>query len=59
MHAASFTPTELTCLSTGVDDAGHDRRPTIPAHEVSGVVEALGNSTVDVAVGQAAYGLTD
>ena len=59
VHAASFTPTELTWPSTWVDHAGHDRRPTIPAHEVSGVVEALGYGTVGVAIGQAVYGLTD
>jgi NADPH:quinone reductase-like Zn-dependent oxidoreductase len=59
VHAASFTPTELTWPSTWVDHAGHDRRPTIPAHEVSGVVEALGYGTVGVAVAQAVYGLTD
>jgi NADPH:quinone reductase-like Zn-dependent oxidoreductase len=59
VYAASFTPTELTWSSTWVDHAGHDRRPTIPAHEVSGVVEALGYGTGGVAVGQAVYGLTD
>src|SRR5689334_10531480 len=59
VHAASFTPTELTWPSTWVDHAGHDRRPSIPAHEVSGVVEALGYGTIGVAVGQAVYGLTD
>ena len=59
VHAASFTPTELTWPSTWVDHAGHDRRPTIPAHEVSGVVEALGYGTVGVTVGQPVYGLTD
>src|SRR5437762_4144292 len=59
VHAASFTPTELTWPSTWVDHAGHDRRPTIPAHEVSGVVEALGYGTIGVAVGHAVYGLTD
>ena len=56
VYAASFTPTELAWPSTR---AGHDRRPTIPAHEVSGVVEALGYGAVGVAVGQAVYGLTD
>jgi len=59
VHAASFTPTELGWPSTWVDHAGRDRRPSIPAHEVSGVVEALGYGTVGVAVGQAVYGLTD
>src|SRR5919108_666984 len=42
-----------------VHRAGRDRRPSIPAHEVSGVVEALGYGTIGVAVGQAVYGLTD
>jgi NADPH:quinone reductase-like Zn-dependent oxidoreductase len=59
VHAASFTPTELTWPSTWVDHTGHDRCPTIPAHEVSGVVDALGYGTIGVAVGQAVYGLTD
>ena len=59
VHAASFTPTELSWPSTWVDHAGRDRRPSIPAHEVSGVVEALGYGTIGVAVGQAVYGLTD
>jgi NADPH:quinone reductase-like Zn-dependent oxidoreductase len=59
VHAASFTPTELTWPSTWVEHAGRDRRPTIPSHEVSGVVEALGYGTVGVSVGQAVYGLTD
>ena len=59
VHAASFTPTELTWEPTWVDHAGHDRRPVIPAHEVSGVVEALGYGAIGVAVGEAVYGLTD
>lgn len=42
VHAASFTPTELTWPSTWVDRLGHDRRPVIPGHEVSETVEALG-----------------
>ncbi len=57
--AASFTPTELTWPSTWVDRLGHDRRPVIPGHEVSGTVEALGWGTSGFAVGDAVYGLTD
>src|SRR3954468_18530991 len=57
--AASFTPTEMTWPSTWVDHAGKDRRPVIPAHEVSGVVTALGYGTTGVSVGDAVYGLTD
>jgi NADPH:quinone reductase-like Zn-dependent oxidoreductase len=57
--AASFTPDELTWPSTWVDRLGRDRRPVVPAHEVSGVVEALGSGTTGAAVGDAVYGLTD
>ena len=59
VHAASFTPTELTWPSTWVDRLGHDRRPVIPGHEVSGTVEALGWGTTGFGIGEAVYGLTD
>ncbi len=59
VHAASFTPTEMDWPSTWVDRAGKDRRPVIPAHEVSGVVTALGYGTTGFAIGDAVYGLTD
>ncbi len=59
VHAASFTPTELAWTSTWVDRLGHDRRPVIPGHEVSGTVESLGSGTTGFAVGDAVYGLTD
>jgi NADPH:quinone reductase-like Zn-dependent oxidoreductase len=59
VHAASFTPTELTWASTWVDRLAHDRRPVIPGHEVSGTVESLGFGTTGFAVRDAVYGLTD
>jgi NADPH:quinone reductase-like Zn-dependent oxidoreductase len=59
VHAASFTPTEMDWPSTWVDRAGKDRRPVIPAHEVSGVVTALGYGATGAAIGDAVYGLTD
>jgi NADPH:quinone reductase-like Zn-dependent oxidoreductase len=59
VHAASFTPTELDWPSTWVDRSGHDRRPVIPGHEVSGVVAALGFGTSGLAVGDEVYGVTD
>src|SRR4051795_4978665 len=59
VQAASFTPTELSWPSTWVDRSGHDRRPVIPGHEVSGMIEALGYGTSGLSVGQAVYGLTD
>jgi len=39
--------------------AGHRRTSIIPAHEVSGVVAALGFGTAGVAVGDEVFGLTD
>jgi NADPH:quinone reductase-like Zn-dependent oxidoreductase len=59
VHGASFTPTELMWPSTWVDRLGHDRRPVIPGHELSGTVEAMGWGTSGFAVGHAVYGLTD
>lgn len=59
VHALSFTPTELTWPSTWVDRRGKDRRPVIPAHEVSGVVMALGYGTTGMRIGDAVCGLAD
>jgi NADPH:quinone reductase-like Zn-dependent oxidoreductase len=59
VHAAGITPTELSWDETWVDRAGHDRVPTIPSHEVAGVVEALGDGATHVRVGDAVYGLVD
>jgi NADPH:quinone reductase-like Zn-dependent oxidoreductase len=59
VHAASFTPTELGWPSTWVDRLGHDRRPVVLGHEVSGTVAALGYGTTGLAVGDQVYGLTD
>src|SRR5262249_19267720 len=58
VHAASFTPTELTWpLQT--DRAGHGRGPIIPAHEGSGVVIALGYGTAGLSLGDEVDGLID
>jgi NADPH:quinone reductase-like Zn-dependent oxidoreductase len=59
VHAASFTPTETRWPCTWVDRSGRSRVPTIPSHEVSGVVESLGDGSFGVSVGQEVYGLTD
>lgn len=59
VHAASITPTELSWPSTWEDRAGRDRLPTIPSHEVAGVVAELGYGTTGVAIGTKVYGLTD
>ena len=59
VHAASFTPDELSWPGTWTDRAGRDRTPTIPGHEVSGVVAELGYGTTGLEVGQPDFGLTD
>ena len=59
VHAASFTPGELDWPGTWTDRAGRDRTPTIPGHELSGVVAELGYGTTGLTVGQRVFGLTD
>jgi NADPH:quinone reductase-like Zn-dependent oxidoreductase len=59
VHAASFTRGELDWPATWTDRAGHDRAPSIPGHEVSGVVARLGYGTTGLSVGQRAFGITD
>jgi len=45
--------------STWTDRLGHNRTPTIPGHELAGVVIALGYGTTGLSVGQRVFGLTD
>jgi NADPH:quinone reductase-like Zn-dependent oxidoreductase len=59
VHAAGFTPGELDWPGTWTDRAGRDRTPTIPGHEVSGVVEELAYGTTGLYVGQRVFGITD
>jgi NADPH:quinone reductase-like Zn-dependent oxidoreductase len=59
VHASGFVPTELTWPSTWTDRVGRDRTPTIPGHELAGVVTALGYGTTGLAVGQRVFGLAD
>jgi NADPH:quinone reductase-like Zn-dependent oxidoreductase len=59
VHAAAFTPGELDWPGTWVDRAGRDRAPTIPGHELSGVVAELGYGTTGLTVGQRVFGLAD
>ncbi|MET7727167.1 NADP-dependent oxidoreductase [Streptomyces mirabilis] len=58
-HASGFTPGELEWPSTWVDRLGRDRTPSIPGHEVAGVVSALGYGTRGLSVGQRVFGLAD
>ena len=59
IRAAGFVNTELTWPSTWTDRLGRDRTPTIPGHELAGIVTALGYGTTGLAVGQRVFGLTD
>ena len=59
VHAAGFTPGELDWSSTWVDRAGRDRTPSVPGHELSGVVVELGYGTTGLTVGQRVFGLSD
>jgi NADPH:quinone reductase-like Zn-dependent oxidoreductase len=59
VHASGFVPTELTWPSTWTDRVGRDRTPSIPGHELAGVVTALGYGTTGLSVGQRVFGLAD
>ena len=59
VHAAGFTPGELEWPATWTDRAGRDRTPSVPGHELSGVVVELGYGTTGLTVGQRVFGLTD
>lgn len=59
VHAAGFTPGELTWPGTWTDRAGHDRTPSVPGHDLSGVVTELGYGTTGLTVGQRVFGLAD
>jgi NADPH:quinone reductase-like Zn-dependent oxidoreductase len=59
VHASGFVPTELTWPSTWTDRSGRDRTPSIPGHELAGVVTALGYGTTGLSVGQRVFGLAD
>ncbi|GLZ13467.1 NADPH:quinone reductase [Actinomadura sp. NBRC 104425] len=59
VHAAGFTPGELDWPSTWCDRTGRDRTPSIPGHELSGVVVELGYGTTGLTEGQRVFGLAD
>lgn len=59
VHAAGFTPGELDWPGTWADRAGRDRTPSVPGHELSGVVAELGYGTTGLTVGQRVFGLAD
>src|SRR5262252_9957953 len=58
VHATGITPAELTWAETYSNCDGSERLPTIPGHEVSGVVESVSDGVSDVAIGDEVYALT-
>src|SRR3954471_20402303 len=59
VRASGFVHTELAWPSTWADRLGRDRTPSIPGHELAGVVTALGYGTTGLSMGQRVFGLTD
>ncbi|MDN4613824.1 NADP-dependent oxidoreductase [Leifsonia sp. F6_8S_P_1B] len=59
VRAAGFTPGELAWPATWTDRSGRDRTPTVPGHELAGVVTALGYGTTGLTVGQRVFGFAD
>jgi NADPH:quinone reductase-like Zn-dependent oxidoreductase len=59
IHASGFVQTELDWPSTWTDRRDRDRTPSIPGHELAGIVSILGYGTTGLSVGQRVFGLTD
>ncbi|UPK67027.1 NADP-dependent oxidoreductase [Chitinophaga filiformis] len=59
VHASGFTHDELTWPATWTDRYDVNRTPSIPGHELAGVVTALGYGTTGFSVGQRVFGLSD
>src|SRR5690242_20471684 len=59
IYASGFVPTEMEWPSTWADRRGCDRTPSIPGHELAGVVSSLGYGTTGVSVGQRVLGLAN
>src|SRR5512143_142641 len=59
VYASGFVNTELGWPSTWTDRLDRDRTPSIPGHELAGVVTALGYGTRGLSLGQRVFGLTD
>ena len=59
VYAASMTGDELSWPSTWTNRQDYTRTPSIPGHEMAGIVTALGYGTTGLSVGQRVFGLTD
>lgn len=56
--ASGLTRNELDWGPTYTDEQGKSRLPSIPGHELCGVVETITSGVTDVAPGDVVYGLT-
>ncbi|UWU94330.1 NADP-dependent oxidoreductase [Bradyrhizobium sp. CB1015] len=59
VHASGFVGTELEWPSTWTDRSDRDRTPSVPGHELAGVVTAVGYGTTGLSLGQRVFGLAD
>jgi NADPH:quinone reductase-like Zn-dependent oxidoreductase len=59
VHAAGITLAELSWDLSWTTRDGADRTPVVPAHEVSGIVAAIGDGVSGLATGDAVLGLID
>ncbi len=59
VHAAGVTSKELIWYPTTHNKSGETRSRTVPGHEFSGVVAAIGEGAAGFAVGQEVYGMND
>lgn len=57
--ACAFTPTELSWAETYTTQDGASRLPSVPGHELAGVVEAVNGNGGAARVGDQVYGLAD
>src|SRR3569832_763823 len=59
VHASGFAVTELGRHSSWAERLKRVRTPTIPGHELAGVVTSVGYGTTGLSVGQRVFGLAD
>jgi NADPH:quinone reductase-like Zn-dependent oxidoreductase len=59
IYASGFVGTELEWAPTWTDRLDRDRTPSIPGHELAGLVTANGYGTTGLSVGQRVFGITD
>ena len=59
VHAAGVTPTELLWYPTTHTKSGTARMRTVPGHEFSGVITAIGKDVQGFEIGEQVYGLND